>query len=98
MRNSAAISSKMVSVLLNVTKIHWVGVGAAIVGLPSLLFFIGFVIIPMIIWEAYKIMLYITDGIVLKFDLVLCTAVVSAYTAVMLCHLSVVLVKSSFCK
>ena len=46
--------------------------------------FVGSMVFPMTLWQAYKIMLYITDGIVLKFDLVLCTAVVSAYTAVML--------------
>ena len=31
----------LVSVLLNITKIDWAGVGAAIIGLPSLLFFIA---------------------------------------------------------
>ena len=33
----------LVSVLLNITKINWVGVGAAIVGLPSVLFFIAWI-------------------------------------------------------
>ena len=46
--------------------------------------FVGSMAFPTILWQAYKIMLYITDGIVLKFNLVLCAAVVSAYTAVML--------------
>ena len=46
--------------------------------------FVGSMAFPTILWQAYKIMLYITDGIVLKFNLVLCTVVVSAYTAVML--------------
>ena len=46
--------------------------------------FVGSMAFPSILWQAYKIMLYITDGIVLRFDLVLCGIVVSAYTAVML--------------
>ena len=46
--------------------------------------FVGSMAFPSILWQAYKIMLYITDGIVLQFDLVLCGIVVSAYTAVML--------------
>lgn len=33
----------VVSVLLNITKIHWADVGAAIVGLPSILFFIAWI-------------------------------------------------------
>ena len=44
----------------------------------------GSVIFPMILWEAYKIMLYISDTIVLRFNVLLCAIVVSAYTAVML--------------
>ena len=46
--------------------------------------FVGSMAFPTILWQAYKIMLYITDGIVLKFDLVLCGVVVFAYTTVML--------------
>ena len=46
--------------------------------------FVGSMAFPTILWQAYKIMLYITDGIVLKFNLLLCGIVVSAYTAVML--------------
>ena len=33
----------LVSVLLNITKINWGGVGVAIVGLPSVLFFIAWI-------------------------------------------------------
>ena len=33
----------LVSVLLNITKINWGGVGTAIVGLPSVLFFIAWI-------------------------------------------------------
>ena len=33
----------LVSVLLNITKINWAGVGAAIVSLPSMLFFIAWI-------------------------------------------------------
>lgn len=46
--------------------------------------FVGSMAFPAILWQAYKIMLYITDGIVLKFNWPLCAAVVLAYTAVML--------------
>lgn len=45
---------------------------------------VGSVVFPSILWQAYKIMLYITDGIVFRFNLILCGVVVSAYTAVML--------------
>ena len=45
---------------------------------------VGSIVFPTILWQAYKIMLYITDGIVLRFNLMLCGAVVFAYTAVML--------------
>ena len=45
---------------------------------------VGSMIFPTILWQAYKIMLYITDGIVLRFNWVLCSAVVLAYTTVML--------------
>ena len=44
----------------------------------------GSVAFPKILWEAYKIMLYITDDIVLRFNWLLCGAVVLAYTTVML--------------
>ena len=46
--------------------------------------FMGSMVFPTILWQAYKIMLYITDNMVLRFDLVLCGIVVFAYTAVML--------------
>ena len=45
---------------------------------------IGSMAFPTILWEAYKIMLYITPNIVLEFNWLLCLIVVSAYTAVML--------------
>ena len=45
---------------------------------------VGSVAFPVILWQAYKIMLYITDGIVLKINWWLCGIVVGAYTAVML--------------
>lgn len=46
--------------------------------------FVGSIAFPTILWQAYKIMLYITDGIVLQFNLPLCAVVVLAYTTVML--------------
>ena len=46
--------------------------------------FVGSMAFPTILWQAYKIMLYITDGIVLRFNLMLCGIVVFSYTAVML--------------
>ena len=45
---------------------------------------VGSAAFPVILWQAYKIMLYITDDIVLKINWWLCGAVVGAYTAVML--------------
>ncbi len=42
----------------------------------------GSAVFPMILWEAYKIMLFITDSIVLTFDWGLCLLVVFAYTSV----------------
>ncbi len=45
---------------------------------------VGSVVFPTILWQAYKIMLYITDGIVLQFNWWLCGVVVLAYTVVML--------------
>ena len=45
---------------------------------------LGSVAFPIILWQAYKIMLYITDDIVLEINWWLCGAVVGAYTAVML--------------
>ena len=44
----------------------------------------GSMVFPSILWEAYKIMLYITDDIVLRFNWILCLLVVLTYTAVML--------------
>lgn len=46
--------------------------------------FVGSAAFPIILWQAYKIMLYITDGIVLKINWWLCGAVVGTYTTVML--------------
>ena len=45
---------------------------------------VGSVVFPKILWQAYKIMLYITDDIVLQINWLLCGAVVGAYTTVML--------------
>ena len=45
---------------------------------------VGSIVFPTILWQAYKIMLYITPGIVLRFNWILCFAVVAAYTIVML--------------
>ena len=44
----------------------------------------GSAVFPVILWQAYKIMLYITDDVVLKINWWLCGIVVGAYTAVML--------------
>ena len=60
----------------------YAGSGAVVgCGLGVLAGSMGF---PAILWEAYKIMLYITPDIVLKFNWPLCLAVVGVYTAVML--------------
>ena len=45
---------------------------------------LGSAVFPTILWQAYKIMLYITDTVVIKFNFVLGGAVVLAYAAVML--------------
>ena len=45
---------------------------------------VGSAAFPVILWQAYKIMLYITDDIVLRVNWWLCGAVVGAYTLVML--------------
>ena len=45
---------------------------------------VGSVAFPRILWEAYKILLFITPGIVLEFNWQLCLIVVTAYTTVML--------------
>lgn len=45
---------------------------------------LGSIIFPMVLWEAYCIMLYITPNILLSFDWGLSAAVVAIYTAVML--------------
>lgn len=42
----------------------------------------GSVVFPMILWEAYKIMLFVDDTVVLTFNLWLCFVVVAAYTMV----------------
>ena len=45
---------------------------------------VGSMAFPAILWEAYKIMLYISDSIVLQFNWPLCIAVVAVYTFVMM--------------
>lgn len=45
---------------------------------------VGSMLFPSILWEAYKIMLYLTDKIVLQFNWTLCVAVVVTYTVVMM--------------
>lgn len=45
---------------------------------------VGSMVFPSILWDAYKIMLYITEKIVLQFNWWLCLLVVFVYTAVML--------------
>ena len=45
---------------------------------------LGSAVFPTILWQAYKIMLYITDDITLKINWWLCGIVVGAYTTVML--------------
>ena len=45
---------------------------------------VGSMAFPTILWQAYKIMLHITDDILLHFNWWLCGAVVGAYTIVML--------------
>lgn len=45
---------------------------------------LGSIVFPMILWQAYGIMLYIPYNIVLTFDWLLCFAVVGTYTAVMM--------------
>lgn len=71
-RNAAIISKYLV----------YAGSGAVLgCGLGVLL---GSAVFPVILWEAYKIMLCMTDTIVLRIDWVLCGIVVGAYTAVML--------------
>ena len=45
---------------------------------------LGCTIIPMIIWEAYKIMLYIQPNLLLSVNWPLCIAIVLVYTALML--------------
>ncbi|MBQ8834865.1 MAG: FtsX-like permease family protein [Oscillospiraceae bacterium] len=44
----------------------------------------GSVVFPLILWEAYKIMLYIPNPLELTLDLGLCLGVVAAYTVVIL--------------
>lgn len=46
--------------------------------------FLGCTIIPMIIWEAYKIMLYVQPNLLLTVNWPLCIAIVVVYTALML--------------
>ena len=46
--------------------------------------FLGCTVIPMIIWEAYKIMLYVQPRLILTVNWPLCLAIVLVYTALML--------------
>ena len=46
---------------------------------------LGCTVIPMIIWEAYKIMLYVQPNLLLTVNWPLCFAIVLVYTALMLC-------------
>ena len=46
--------------------------------------FLGCTVIPMIIWEAYKIMLYVQPNLVLTMNWPLCVTIVLVYTALML--------------
>ena len=46
--------------------------------------FVGCTVFPMILWEAYCMMLYISDQIVLGIDWPLCAAISAAYVAAML--------------
>ena len=46
--------------------------------------FLGCTVIPMIIWEAYKIMLYIQPNLLLTVNWPLCIAIVLVYTVLML--------------
>ena len=46
--------------------------------------FLGCTVIPMIIWEAYKIMLYVQPNLLLTVDWLLCIAIAVVYTALML--------------
>lgn len=45
---------------------------------------LGSIIFPTILWEVYKIMIFIPRGVVLEFDWALCLAVVASYTGAML--------------
>lgn len=45
---------------------------------------LGSVGFPIVLWEAYKIMIFITPAITLRFDWALCLAVIVSYTTVML--------------
>ena len=56
---------------------------AAVVGC-GLGVLIGSVVFPLILWEAYQIIIFLGDYLILKLDWVLCTLVVLVYTAVTL--------------
>ena len=45
---------------------------------------LGSVLLPVILWDVYGILLNVTPNVVLKLDVVLCSAVVLSYTAAML--------------
>ena len=70
--NSAIISKYMI----------YAGSGAVVgCGLGTT---VGSMVFPSILWDAYKIMLYVSDDVVLEFNWLLCLIVVATYTAVML--------------
>ena len=60
----------------------YAGSGAVVgCGLGVLL---GSMVFPAILWEAYKVMLYVTEDVIITFNWWLCGIVVSVYTALML--------------
>lgn len=60
----------------------YAGSGAVIGGILGVA--AGSIIFPVILWEAYKIMIFISPNIVLRFDWVQALAVIGVYTASML--------------
>ena len=58
--------------------------GSSAVAGCSLGVVLGSIVFPMVLWEAYKIMIFITPQVVMTFDWALCIGVVLSYTAVML--------------
>ena len=56
---------------------------SAVIGC-SLGLFLGCTLFPMIIWEAYKIMLYVQPTMLLTVNIPICAAIILVYTALML--------------